>query len=98
MIKLTRIVTAAVVVLSTFPAFAQSRTSTSTPQATLHIQVVVVPVVMTDQNPRVTSEAAISYSIPTVQPLMSVTKAIRNIRSADGKTLTMVEITTVVAE
>jgi hypothetical protein len=53
---------------------------------------------MTDQNPKVTSEAAISYSIPTVQPLMSVTKNIRNMRSTDGKSLTMVEITTVVAE
>jgi hypothetical protein len=98
MIKLTRIVTVAVAVLSAFPAFAQSRTSISTPQATLHIRVVVVPVIMTDQNPKVTSEAAISYSIPTVQPLMSVTKNIRNMRTTDGKSLTMVEITTVVAE
>lgn len=98
MIKLTPIVTAVVAVLSTFPAFAQNRASTSTPQATLHIQVMVVPVVMTDQDPKVMSQAAISYSIPTVQSPRSVTKEIRSMRSTDGKTLNTVEITTVVAE
>jgi hypothetical protein len=100
MIKLAQILTVIVIMLSTFPkaAFAQSRTSTSATQATLHIQVMVVPVVMTDQNPKVTSQTAISYSIPTVHSPMSVTKAIQNMLSTDGKTLKMVEITTVVAE
>jgi len=102
MIKLTHIVTAAVAFAAvgafSRTAFAESRTNTSTKHATLHIQVIVVPVVMTNQNSKVISGAAISYSIPTIEPRMSVTKEIRNMRSTDGKSLTMVETTTVVAQ
>ena len=102
MIKLTRIVTAAVALaaLGAFSgtAVAESGANTSTKHATLHIQVMVVPVVMTDQNSQVTSGAAVSYSIPTNQTPMSVTKEIRSVRSRDGKTLTMVETTTFVVE
>jgi uncharacterized membrane protein len=101
MTKLTHIVAAAVVFASlvTFSgsAFAASRTDTSTTQANLHIQVNVVQVVMTNQNPKATPETAISYSIPTVQPRMSISKEIHNMQ-ATGKTLKTVEITTVVAE
>ena len=102
MIRLTHIVTAAVAfaALGSFSgtAFAESRTNTTTKHAALHIQVIVVPVVMTDQNSKATSGAAISYSIPTFQPRMSVTKEIRNMRSTDRQTLMMVEVTTVVAQ
>ena len=80
-------------------ASAQRRANTSTTPANLNIRVNVVQVVMTDQNSKVTSGgAAISYSIPTNQPPMSITKEIRSVRSADGKRLTMVEMTTVVVE
>jgi hypothetical protein len=102
MAKLTHIVTAAVIFASlgtlSRPAFAASRTDNGTTQANLHIQVNVVQVVMTNRNPKATPETAISYSIPTTQPPMSVTKEIRNMHSSDGKSLTMVEMTTVVVE
>lgn len=102
MIRLTNIVTAVVVLaaLGSFSgtAFAESRTNTTTKHAALHIQVIVVPVVMTDQNSKATSGAAISYSIPTSQPRMSVTKELRDMHSTDGTAATMVEVTTVVAE
>jgi hypothetical protein len=79
-------------------ASAQNRTNTSTASANLHIQVNVVQVVMTDQNPKATPEAAVSYSIPTIQPRMSVTKEIRKMQATDGKSSMMVETTTIVAE
>jgi hypothetical protein len=53
---------------------------------------------MTDQNPKATPEAAVSYSIPTIQPSMSVTKEIRKMQATDGKSSMMVETTTIVAE
>lgn len=100
MTKSARHVAIIAIVLSTLSglASAQNRTNTRTASANLHIQVNVVQVVMTDQNPKATPETAVSYSIPTIQPRMSVTKEIRNIRSADGKSLTMVQMTTIVAE
>jgi hypothetical protein len=102
MIKFKHIVTAAAVfaALGAFSgtAVAESGANTGTKHAALHIQVMVVPVVMTDQNSKVTSGAAISYSIPMPQPPMSVTKEIRNVRSSDGKSVTMVEMTTIVVE
>ena len=100
MIKLMRFVAVIAIVLSTLSglASAQNRTNTRTASANLNIQVNVVQVVMTDQNPKATPEAAVSYSIPTVQPRMSVTKEIRKMQATDGKSPTMVEITTIVAE
>ena len=101
MAKLTRIATTAVVFasLGTLPsAFAASRTNTGTTQANLHIQVNVVQVVMTDGNPKATPGTAVSYSIPTIQPQMSVSKEIHNMQVTGEKTLKTVEITTVVAE
>ena len=101
MTKSTRHVAIIAILLSTLSglASAQGRANTSTTQANLNIRVNVVQVVMTDQNSKVTSgSAAISYSIPTNQPPMSVTKEIRNMRSKDGKSLKMVEMTTVVVE
>jgi hypothetical protein len=100
MIKLMRFVAVIAIVLSTLSglASAQNRTNTRTASANLNIQVNVVQVVMTDQNPKATPEAAVSYSIPTVQPRMSVTKEIRKMQATDGKNPRMVEITTIVAE
>jgi hypothetical protein len=100
MTKSTRHVAIIAILLSTLSglASAQGRANTSTTQANLNIRVNVVQVVMTDQNSKVTSGAAISYSIPTTQPSMSVTKEIRNMRSKDGKSLKTVEMTTVVVE
>jgi hypothetical protein len=80
-------------------ASAQSRrTNTSTTPANLHIQVYVVEVVMPNPNPKATPETAVSYSIPTTQPRMSVTKEIRKMQATDGKDSSVVEITTIVAE
>ncbi|HEY1939059.1 MAG TPA: hypothetical protein VGJ33_14090 [Candidatus Angelobacter sp.] len=102
MANLTRIVITAVVFASlgtlSGSAFAASRTNSSTTQANLHIQVNVVQVVMTNQNPKATPETAVSFSIPTVQPRISVSKEIHNMQTTGEKTLKMVEITTVVAE
>jgi hypothetical protein len=102
MIKLTHIVTAALALaaLGAFSgtAVAESGANTSTKHAALHIRVMVVPVVITDQTSKVISSAAVSYSIPTNQPPMSVTKEVRNVRSSDGKSVTMVEMTTFVVE
>jgi hypothetical protein len=100
MIKLTRFVAVSAIMLSTLSGLAsgQNRTNTSTTSANLHIQVNVVQVVMTNQNPKATSETAVSYSIPTVQPRTSVTKEIRKMKATKGNRLGMVEITTVVAE
>lgn len=100
MIKLMRFVAVIAIVLSTLSglAFAQNRTNTSTTSANLHIQVNVVPIVMTDQSPKATSETAVSYSISTMQPRRSVTKEIRNMQATDGKSPRMLEITTIVAE
>jgi hypothetical protein len=100
MIKLMRFVAVIAIVLSTLSglASAQNRTNTRTASANLNIQVNVVQVVMTDQNPKATPEAAVSYSIPTIQPRMSVTKEIRKMQATDGKNPRMVEITTIVAE
>jgi len=100
MIKLMRFVTVIAIVLSTLSglASAQNRTNTRTASANLNIQVNVVQVVMTDQNPKATPETAVSYSIPTIQPLMSVTKEVRKMQAPDGKSLTMVQMTTIVAE
>jgi len=100
MIKLMRFVVVIAIVLSTLSgqASAQNRTNTKTASANLHIQVYVVEVVMNNQNPKATPEAAITYSIPTTQPHMSVTKEIRKMQATGDKTLKTVEITTVVAE
>jgi|SRR5947209_443997 len=100
MIKVVRLVPIIVMVLSTFSglASAQSRTNTRTTPANLHIQVNVVQVVMTQQNPKATSEATVSYSIPTVRPRLSVTKETHKMQTTDGKSSTMVEITTTVPE
>ena len=95
-IAATTVVFALLVTLSG-AAFAASRTDSSATQANLHIQVNVVQVVMNNQNPKATPETAVSYSIPTVQPRMSVSKEIHNMQ-ATGETLKAVEITTVVAE
>jgi hypothetical protein len=99
MIKLMRFIAAIAIVLSTLSglASAQNRTNTSTTSANLHIQVNVVQVVMTEKNPKATPETAVSYSIPTIQPRMSVTKETRKMQATDGKS-PMVEITTIVAE
>jgi hypothetical protein len=99
MIKLMRFVAVIAIVLSTLSglASAQNRTNTSTTSANLHIQVNVVQVVMTEKNPKATPETAVSYSIPTIQPRMSVTKETRKMQATDGKS-PMVEITTIVAE
>jgi hypothetical protein len=102
MTKSAQYVAVIAIVLSTLSgrSFAESRTNTSTANANLHIQVNVIQVVMTtpDQNPKATPETAISYSIPTVQPRMSVTKEIRKMQASDGKNPGMVETTTIVAE
>jgi hypothetical protein len=100
MIKLIRFVAGIAIVISTLSGLAsgQNRTNTSTTSANLHIQVNVVQVVMTDQNPKATPETAVSYSIPTIQPRMNVTKEIRKMQATGEKTLKTVEITTVVAE
>lgn len=95
-----RFVAMIAIVISTFSglASAQNRTNTSTTSAALHIRVNVVQVVMTDQNPKATREAAVSYSIPTLQPRMSVSKEIRSMQTTGQETFKTVEITTVVAE
>ena len=100
MIKVVRLIRAIVMVLSTFSglASAQSRANTRTTQANLHIEVNVVQVVMTQQNPKVTPEATVSYSIPMIQPRLSVTKEIHTMQSADGRIPTLVETTTIVPE
>jgi Tfp pilus assembly protein PilE len=101
MIKLMRFVAVIAIALSTLTglaASAQNRTNTKTASANLHIQVYVVEVVMSNQNPKATPETAVSYSIPTTQPRMSVTKEIRKMQATGDKTLKTVEITTVVAE
>jgi hypothetical protein len=100
MIKLMRFVAAIAIVLSTLSglASAQNRTNTRTASANLHIQVNVVEVVMTDQNSKAKPETAVSYSIPAIQPRMSVTKNIRKMQATDGTSPRMVEITTIVAE
>jgi hypothetical protein len=100
MIKLMRFVAVIAIVLSTLSGLAsgQNRTNTSTTSANLHIQVNVVQVVMTDQNRKATPETGVSYSIPTIQPRMNVTKEIRKMQATGEKTLKTVEITTVVAE
>jgi hypothetical protein len=102
MTKSTRYVAIIAILLSTLSVLAsaqgQGRANTSTTPANLRIRVNVVEVVMTDQNSKLTSGAAISYSIPTAQPRTSVTKEIRSVRSRDGKSLMLVEMTTVVVE
>jgi hypothetical protein len=100
MIKLARFAVIIAIVLNILSglASAQSRANTSTTQANLHIQVNVVQVVMTIQNPKAALETTVSYSIPAAQPRMSVTKEIRKMQATEGNSLRMVEITTVVAE
>ena len=100
MIKLARFAVIIAIVLNMLSglASAQSRANTSTTQANLHIQVNVVQVVMTIQNPKAALETTVIYSIPAVQPRMSVTKEIRKMQATEGNSLRMVEITTVVAE
>jgi hypothetical protein len=79
-------------------ASAQKRANTSTTQANLHIQVNVVEVVMTDQSPKATLQAAVNYSISAIQPRTSVTKEIRQMQTAEGKSTRNVETTTIVVE
>ena len=100
MIKLARFAVIISIVLNILSglASAQSRANTSTAQANLHIQANVVQVVMTIQNPKAALETTVIYSIPAVQPRMSVTKEIRKMQATEGNSLRMVEITTVVAE
>lgn len=100
MTKSARHVAVIAILLSTLsgPASAQARANSSTTQANLHIQVNVVQVVMTDQNPKATPETAVSYSIPTIQPRLSVTKEIRQVKATHGKNPRMVETTTIVLE
>jgi hypothetical protein len=100
MTKSARHVAVIAILLSTLsgPASAQGRANSSTTQANLHIQVNVVQVVMTDQNPKATPETAVSYSIPTIQPRLSVTKEIRQVKATHGKNPRMVETTTIVLE
>jgi hypothetical protein len=100
MTKLARHVAITAILLSTLSgiASAQGRANTSTSQANLHIQVNVVQVVTTEQNPKVTPETAISYSIPTIQPHMIVTKELRLMQTTHGKSSRMVETTTIVVE
>jgi hypothetical protein len=100
MTKSARHVAIIAILLSTLTglASAQRRANTSTTPANLNIRVNVVQVVMTDQNPKATPQRAISYSISTVQPRTSVTKEIRQMQTADGKSSRMVETTTIVVE
>lgn len=100
MIKLVRFVAAIAIALSTLSglASAQSRANTRTTQANLHIQVNVVQVVMTQQNPKAAPETTVSYSIPMIQPRLSVTKEIHTMQSADGRSPMLVETTTIVPE
>jgi hypothetical protein len=100
MTKSTQYVAVIAIVLSALSggAAAQNRTNTSTTSATLHIQVHVVQVVMTDHNPTATPETAVSYSIPTIRPRMNVTKETDKMQATDGKGPRMIEITTIVAE
>lgn len=101
MIKSMRFIALIAIVLSTLSglASAQKGTNTRTASANLNIQVNVVEVVMTNQNLKTAPEtAAVSYSIPTIQPRMSVTKEIQNMQTPDGKSFRMVETTTIVAE
>ena len=101
MINSMRFMALIAIALSTLSglASAQKGTNTRTASANLNIQVNVVEVVMTNQNLKTAPEtAAVSYSIPTIQPRMSVTKATRKMQATDGKSSAMVEITTIVAE
>jgi hypothetical protein len=92
------VITIMLSILSGLASAQSRRTNTSTTPANLHIQVYVVEVVMPNPNPKATPETAVSYSIPTTQPRMSVTKEIRKMQATDGKDSSVVEITTVVAE
>ena len=100
MIKLARFAAMIAIVISTLSglASAQSRANTSTTQANLHIQVNVVQVIMTNQNPKAAPETTVSYSIPTIQPRMSITKESRQMQATEGNSVSIVEITTVIAE
>jgi hypothetical protein len=100
MTKSVRNVAIVAILLSTLSglASAQGRANTSTTQANLHIQVNVVQVVTTDQDSKATPETAVSYSIPTVPPRMSVTREIRQMKATHGKNPSIVETTTIVVE
>jgi hypothetical protein len=100
MIKLMRFAAVTAIVFSTLSglAFAQNRTNTRTASANLHIQVNVVQMVMTNQNPTATPETSVTYSILSTQPRMNVTKETRNMQATEDKTVKTVEITTVVTE
>jgi hypothetical protein len=101
MFKLMRITIIIVAALIIFPkgVLAQKQAGTNTSQANLRIQVTVVPMVMTMQNPNQNADAAVSYSIQTAPPRMTVTKETQQMRiNQRAQETKVVQITTVVAE